>query len=313
MHCWAAFTVLYFLSMPVLSWAHGFTGKRFFPATLAVDDPFVSDELSLIFNHIQEPGQDTDEFSLACSKRITPRFGIEFGDAYRILNPNGEKTQKGFTNIELRAKYQLFTDDSHEALLSIGLTAEIGNTGSRSVDADSFSTISPELFFGKGFGDLPEAAKYLKPLAITGTIGPNFPTRSRNVTTSMDPETGKMIRGEEQNPTTFRWGFTVQYSLQYLQAFVKDVGLGAPFNRMILLVEFPLETCLNHGCNDGRTTGFVNPGVIWFEKYLQLGIEAQIPINHQTGSHVGVLGMLHFFIDDLFPQGLGRPVFPLGR
>src|SRR5881275_649566 len=27
--------------------AHGFAGKRFFPATLATDDPFVADELSL--------------------------------------------------------------------------------------------------------------------------------------------------------------------------------------------------------------------------------------------------------------------------
>src|SRR6476646_5026684 len=29
------------------SGAHGFAGKRFFPATLATDDPFVADELSL--------------------------------------------------------------------------------------------------------------------------------------------------------------------------------------------------------------------------------------------------------------------------
>lgn len=27
--------------------AHGFAGKRFFPATLATEDPFVADELSL--------------------------------------------------------------------------------------------------------------------------------------------------------------------------------------------------------------------------------------------------------------------------
>ena len=29
------------------AWGHGFVGQRFFPATLAVDDPFVADELSL--------------------------------------------------------------------------------------------------------------------------------------------------------------------------------------------------------------------------------------------------------------------------
>jgi len=304
------FAGLHVLSTPATSWGHGLAGKRFFPATLAVDDPFISDELSFVVNHIREPGQESNELSLAYSKRITPHFGIEFGDAYRIVKPNGEKTQKGFANLDLGAKYQLFTDGRHEALVSIGLNAGIGNTGSHSVGADSFSTISPTVFFGKGFGDLPEPVKYLKPLAITGAIGPNFPTRSRNVTLSVDPDTGNIVRDVEQNPTTLSWGFTLQYSLQYLQAYVKDVGLGAPFNRMVLLVEFPFETCLNHGCNDGRTTGFVNPGVIWFGKYFQLGIEAQIPVNHQTGSHVGVLGMIHFFIDDLFPKSIGKPIFP---
>ena len=29
------------------SWAHGFAGSRFFPATIATDDPFVADELAL--------------------------------------------------------------------------------------------------------------------------------------------------------------------------------------------------------------------------------------------------------------------------
>src|SRR5260370_201145 len=32
---------------PAAALAHGLAGKRFFPATLATDDPFVSDELSL--------------------------------------------------------------------------------------------------------------------------------------------------------------------------------------------------------------------------------------------------------------------------
>ena len=54
----------------------------------------------------------------------------------------------------------------------------------------------------------------------------------------------------------------------------------------------------------------VNPGLIWFGKFLQLGVEATIPINERTGKHVGVLGLVHVFIDDLFPHSLGRPIFP---
>ena len=54
----------------------------------------------------------------------------------------------------------------------------------------------------------------------------------------------------------------------------------------------------------------VNPGLIWFGKFLQLGVEATIPINERSGKHVGVLGLVHVFIDDLFPHSLGRPIFP---
>lgn len=283
------FLTLVLLLIPVSSWAHGFAGKRFFPSTLSVDDPFISDELSFIFSHIKEPDQRTDALSVGYSKRILPHFGIEINDTYQFVKPNGEKTQHGFGNLSVGAKYQFLTNGPHETILSIGLDADIGHTGNSSVNADEFTTITPGFFFGKGFGDLPDSVKHLRPLAITGVIGPSLPTSS-------------------QSPDTMNYGFTIQYNLQYLQSFVKDVGLPVPLNRMIVLVEFPFETDLNSG-SGGNTTGFVNPGLIWFGKYIQLGIEAQIPINERTGDHVGVLALVHFFIDDLFPNSLGRPIF----
>jgi copper resistance protein C len=57
------------------------------------------------------------------------------------------------------------------------------------------------------------------------------------------------------------YGFTVQYSLQYLQSYVQDIGLPAPFNRMIPLVEFAFQTPLE-GDDRGKTTWTVNPGII---------------------------------------------------
>ncbi|MBI3326805.1 MAG: hypothetical protein HYZ81_08900 [Nitrospinae bacterium] len=316
------FASLVVLSIPVTSWAHGFVGKRFLPTTLKIEDPFVSDELSLRIGHIKEPREGekpptlSTELSGEYSKRLTPRLGISLGGEFRHLSPDVGTTKNGFGNLELGGKYQFLTSARHEALLSIGLDVEIGGTGSRSVGAESFSTISPVFLFGKGFGDLPAAVKYLKPLAITGIVGPRFPTRSKNVTTrvreEINEETAEVEREVEReierNPVTLRWGVTVQYNLQYLQSFVKDLGLGTPFNRMIALVEFPLDTCLNRGCG-GRAKGTVNPGLIWFGKYVQLGIEATIPLNERTGKNVGVLGLVHFFIDDLFPQSLGRPFF----
>jgi len=287
--------VFFMFSTPVISWGHGLAGKRFFPTTLAVDDPVVSDELSFLGSYTKEPGEGDQsatkftEISLDYTKRITPNLGISIGDSFRHLNPDQGKSQSGFGNVELGLKYQFLKSEEHETILSLGLGAEVGSTGTSHVGAESSSVVSPTFFFGKGLGDLPDSMKFLRPLALTGAIGPNFPV--------------------ERNPTTLAWGFSIQYSLQYLQSFVKDVGLVTPFNRIIVLAEFPFETCLNRGCK-GQTTGFANPGLIWFGNSIQLGIEAQIPINDRTGKKVGVLGLIHFFLDDLFPKSIGRPIFP---
>lgn len=303
--------VLLFLLMPVNSWAHGFAGKRFFPTTLAVEDPFVSDELSVLLNQMKEAGEGdkpparSSEVSLDYSKRITQDLGVSIGEKYRHMDIDGNGSESGFGNLEVGAKYQFLTSEEHEAILSFGMTAELGGTGTSRVGAESFSVISPALFFGKGFGDLPESVKFLRPLAVTGVIGPNIPTQKENIT--VNDQTGETVT--EPNPITLSWEFTVQYSLQYLQSFVKDVGLGTPFNRMVVLTEFPLETCMDQGCN-GQTTGTVNPGFAWVGKYVQLGVVAQIPINEHSGEGVGVLGLAHFFIDDIFPNGIGRPIFP---
>ncbi|HET6421708.1 MAG TPA: hypothetical protein VFG19_16245 [Geobacteraceae bacterium] len=280
------------LMMPLAALAHGLAGKRFFPTTFQVDDPFISDEFSILYNHIRQPGDEPNrasEINIDYSKRILPNFGLEFHDAYLHLGSDGDGSANGWENLEVGAKWQFLTNDEHEAILSVGTDIEIGGTGAHQV-SDSSSTISPAFFFGKGLGDLPESARFIRPFAITGVLGPNFPTRSGD-------------------PISLTWAFTLQYSLMYLQSYVKDVGLGAPFNRMILVTEFPMQTCMNADCN-GQTTGTVNPGIVWAGKFMELGVAAQIPINSRSGNNVGILALFHLFIDDLFPRSLGRPIFP---
>lgn len=294
--------------------AHGLAGKRFFPATLATDDPFVSDELSLpTISHIKLPGTGdkppTTETDLSgeFSKRLTRDLGLSLGGTFKMQDPNPGKSVTGFDNLELAAKYTFFRSDEHEMLLSLGVGWDVGGTGSRKVDAERFDTVTPSLFFGKGLGDLPDEAAWLKPFAVTGVLGWAVPSRVWTKTFTTD-EDGAVDVEREFNPTVFTWGFSFQYSLQYLQSFVRDVGLPAPLNRMIPLVEVNLQTPVD-GPRAGYTTGTINPGVIWFGKHIQLGIEAVVPMNTASGKNIGVLGQIHFFIDDLFPRSLGRPLF----
>jgi len=122
------------------------------------------------------------------------------------------------------------------------------------------------------------------------------------------PATGDIETDIERNATTLSWGLTAQYNIDYLQSFVKDIGLSAPLSHLIPVVEANFETCLDRGCG-GEMFGTVNPGLIWFGNVVQLGLAAQIPINDRTGNDLGVLALVHFFVDDLFPHSLGRPVF----
>ncbi len=299
--------------------AHGLAGKRFFPATLVIDDPFVADELSLpsVF-HIKKPASGEEpaaretEISGEFSKRITRELGLSLGGGLTHLDPDGKPNLTGFQNMEVGLKYQFFKSDAHETILSLGLSWEVGGTGRKATGAESFDVVSPGLFFGKGFGDLPDWLSFLKPVAVTGLVEANIPTRSRTktVTITFDEDTGEFEAETEieRHPNVFHWGFAIEYSIPYLQSFVKDIGLPAPFNRMIAVVELSFENPLDRG-RAGKSTGTVNPGIIWAGRFFQIAIEAVFPINERTGKNVGIRGQLHFFLDDLFPRSVGRPLF----
>jgi hypothetical protein len=294
------------------AYGHGFAGARFFPATLSTDDPFVADELSLpTVSTIETPddgGTRQTDISVDLAKRITPQFAIEIGETLTALSPHEGRAVNGFGNLELSGKYQFLKNDAHEAIVSLGLGVEIGGTGSRSIGADSFSTWVPGIFFGKGFGDLPEGLRFLRPLAITGLAGVEIPTSASTRSVTVDDRTGEGEVEIERHPDVLEWGFALEYSVIYLQSQVQDMHLPAPVDRLIPLVEFALETPLNRGAG-GQTTGTINPGIIWAGKYFQVGVEAVIPINSRTGSDVGFIAQLHFYLDDLFPHTIGRPLF----
>ncbi|HZS32317.1 MAG TPA: hypothetical protein VFC42_02955 [Methylomirabilota bacterium] len=269
------------------AWGHGVVGKRFFPATLAIEDPLVADELALpSVSHIKGPEGKETAIGVELQKRITPDLGLSVGGEYRVLDPSEpeEGTRSGFGNPEVGLKYTLLRDAPHELALSLAFDWEIGGVGSRRVEAESFSTIGPSLLFGKGFGDLPDSLALLRPVAVTGVIGAEIP-----------------LTGRESNALTY--GLALQYSIPYLQSFVRDVGLRGPLGRLIPIVEALLSTPLE----EERTTGTINPGIIWAGRFFEIGVEAIIPISEASGKTVGVRALLHFFLDDLMPAAF-RPL-----
>jgi hypothetical protein len=251
--------------------AHGVIGKRFIPSTLTLEDPFPSDEMDL-FTFDRAPkdreGRETS-FGFEFAKRLTPDLALGVGWEYIFFDPreSGERRTSGAGNPEFSIKYAFLRSVEHEGILSVGLGVEAGGVGPKRV-AERVTTISPAAFFGKGFGDLPDALNYVKPFSITGSFAVNNP--ANRFTGSGDDK--------ERNLTTVAYGVALMYSIPYLQSNIRDVGLSAPLDRMFPVVEFDFETPVS-GPEKRRTSAFANPGLIWAGKYLQLGLEAQVPMN----------------------------------
>jgi hypothetical protein len=296
--------------------AHEIVGNRFFPATIGIDDPGVNDELSLptvdSFNTGDVPPVRQRDISAEFSKRITEDFAISFGSTYTFLGPMDPTAAgaNGFQNLDTTFKYRVFKNAEHEFVMSVGLSVEWGGTGSASVGAEPVNTYAPNIYFGKGLGDLPDTLSWIRPVAITGQVGYAIPERNFTTTFGIDPDTGNQTVDTEFHPRVLNWGATIQYSMPYLKSAVVDLGLPDFINHLIPLVEATMQTPVANTLTSGTmTTGTINPGVIWAGNTFQVAVEALIPINRQSGSNVGVVAQLHLYLDDIDPHGIGKPLF----
>ena len=297
--------------------AHEIVGNRFFPATLTIDDPGVNDELAFptvsMFKTGDDPSVKQRDVSAEFAKRVTEDFAVSLTPTWtKIYAPGGPNMTgaNGFQNLETLFKYRVYKNPEHEFVLSAGLSIEWGGSGAQGVGAERFTVYTPTVYFGKGLGDLPSSMNWARPFAITGQFGYAIPGTRSTTTASIDPDTGDQIIDTEFHPRVFTWGGSLQYSMPYLKSAVVDLGLPDFFNHLIPLVEVSLQTPVSNTFSSGTvTTGTISPGVIWTGRYYQVGIEAMIPINRQSGTSVGVIAQLHLYLDDIFPNTIGRPLF----
>ncbi len=278
--------------------AHGFAGERFFPATILTDDPFVADEMSLptvTRNPSSADGSQLTTIETDIAKRITKDFAFTLQDHWDYLQPKGAGAATGVDTLHTGLQYQLFVNGPHEAIGLLNLGETWGHTGRvAALGQPAFTTLSPGFDFGKGFGDLPRSLPYLRPFAVTGNLSADFPLKTE-------------VAGAP-NPNNFNYGFAFEYSLEYLEHHVKDVGITPPFDHMVPLVEVAFTTPLNRITPGVTTTGTVQPGIIWSGQYFQISAEAILPATHASGRGFGGLVQFHLYLDDLLPTSFGKPI-----
>jgi len=296
------------------AFAHGFAGPHMFVSTLIIDDPNVADEASLpTFSYQPQPADNGLVSNLYAAdfefdKRITENFGFAINGGYQWLKQPGMKTANGWENFSGTLKYKPYVNDEHEFMMSVGVVRNFARTGANgtngaTLDNDDSSSTAPTFYFGKGFGDLPIG--WARAFAITGELSYQIADKKlKGIGT--DPDTGAALFN---NGTWNQWagGLSLQYSIRYLQSQVKDYGLPEFVNKLTPLVEVAWSSPASQP-NQGSTQYLIAPGINYTAQNYAITVEALIPGNKQTGSHVGAIAQFHLYFDDLFPNSLGKPI-----
>ncbi|MGH6847654.1 MAG: hypothetical protein ACREC0_09490 [Methylocella sp.] len=308
--CAGAFAAAAILAGTGPASAHTVIGQRIFPATLTIDDPGVDDELALpkfaytFSSSTTYPpvnGTQNYEWNFFYGKRITADLEVSIDSTFlHQVNPRAN----GWEGVETEVRNQVMVNMEHEFVVSLAVAEAWGATGTNNI-APQFTTITPKVFIGKGFGDVE--AEWLRPFAITGEADYDVPTVA-NVFAN-----GALI---SQNPTTVDYGFTLQYSLQYMNAYVHELNPEI-LRHLVFDVEAQFTSPVSNigpsaiGSVPGthETTGVVGPGLYYIAHDYELGIYGAFPINQGSGKHPGVFAIVDFFLDDLFPNTLGKPIF----
>src|ERR1700730_13424480 len=160
-----------------------YVGDRFFPSTLATTVPTPADFYNPPYFVKLPDTATTHEIDIPStySRLVTKDWAVFFTETFRILDVANRGRLSGFDNLVIGTQYQLYTNPEHQFVVTVGGTAAIGGTGAPGI-ASSFSTLTPTIYIGKGFGDLPDSVAWLRPLTISATAAVAVPTESSTVT-----------------------------------------------------------------------------------------------------------------------------------
>jgi hypothetical protein len=274
--------------------AYTAAGDRTFPATLILPQLSPGDEIYFNYNMLplSSNGAGTanraTNFTVTYGKTITDNLGVYIEETYTGIGQEGLGTQWGWQNLDGALKYVAVSSIEHEFIMTLGLDRETGGTGATRVGASPSGATSPQLYMGKGLGDLDIG--YLRPLAVTTFNSVGFADTA-------------------PRPDILSNGFSVQYSIPYLEAKVQNLDLPDAVRRMTPITEVLFTSPVGRSYG-ARTTALIAPGISYAGEGWEFAVEAQIPATRATGSGIGVTAQLHLALDFLFADTpLGRPLF----
>jgi hypothetical protein len=275
------------------AFAYTATGDRQFPAAVLLPQITPGDEFYLTYNTLGlgssefgTPDRQSD-FTTTYMKTLTENLGIVLEETYTQIGQVGTGSLSGWQNFDGEIKYLALNVPEHEFLMTLGLDRETGGTGTTRVGASPSGATTPRVYFGKGLGDLDIG--YLRPLAVRGLVGVQLADAS-------------------PRPNLITNGLIVEYSIPYLQSKVHSFDLPDVIRNLTLVTEFSLATPAGKSFG-ARTTALVAPGFAYAGEGWEFALEALVPASRATGIGIGVTAQLHFALDFLLPETLGKPLF----
>src|SRR5215510_15603455 len=123
------------------------------------------------------------------------------------------------------------------------------------------------IFFGKGFGDLPDNLAWLRPFGITGAVTLEHPVTGSSINFGVDPLTGQLAPMLTRNVDILHWGFALEFSTLYLTNRFTPGKLpkDEPLNQLVPLVEFSFDSPRGE-----KTIATMNPGLSYVAVSWQL-------------------------------------------
>src|SRR5947207_1519901 len=272
--------------------AHGVVGER------AFIEPFIAEDVNpknefVIGRPEWDHSRDGRTLSLGfgLEKKISDRFSLTLDSAWLDITPRpaAEPHASGFDNLGITLKYAFFIDPVHEAIASVALESS-APTGTEKVGAEQNAAFKPFLLYGKGANELPDALRYLRPLAVQG-------------------DAGFEIAIDRARTTALAHNVAVEYSIPYLQQAVRDFALPWPLSNCTADTEFNFEHGVN-GEEHGRSKVFTTPGFVYMDRFVELGMAGRFPLNQAAHDELdwGIVWIFDLFIDDIFPWTKWQPL-----
>lgn len=224
----------------------------------------------------------TSSGSMYLEKAVAPRSSISIYAGLQRINTDGDGAS-GWDNVQLNFKQTLIWLERQEFVLSVGPSIAVP-TGDRNVGAESHPREGFEMLFDKGFGDLPDAVAWLRPVAIEGGAAWQ----------------GKLTGAKDDLISGY---LELEYSLGYLNDYAGGFHVMRELRGFTPHLDFDYSQYLAAHRNPTLPSFELTPGVAWLNSIFEVNIGAHFGVNGYA-SHpdaVALVWLLGVSYDELIP------------